>query len=94
MKGRAETECELRITPSDIMINYYLSQKLKLLGNDAFKHLTIILTIIIISFVYIWFSYILVRLSMQCFFIWYNVILLVMYCNCITLNSLIHWCFI
>ena len=39
-----ETGFKLRITCSDIMITYQLSQKLKLLGNDEFNHLTIILT--------------------------------------------------
>jgi hypothetical protein len=38
---------ELRTTYSDTMINYQLSnsEKLKLLGNDKFNHLTIILTV-------------------------------------------------
>jgi hypothetical protein len=39
-----ETWFKFRITCSDIMINYQLSQKFKLLGNDGFNHLTIILT--------------------------------------------------
>ena len=39
-------EIKLRIFYSDTMINYRLSQKLTLLGNGEFNHLTIILTII------------------------------------------------
>ena len=37
-------DIELRISCSDIMLNYRLSQKLKLLGNSEFNHLTISLT--------------------------------------------------
>jgi hypothetical protein len=36
---------ELGITCSDTMINYQLFRKLKLLGNDNFNHLTIILIV-------------------------------------------------
>ena len=36
---------ELRISCSDIMINYRLFQMFKLLGDDEFNHLIIILTI-------------------------------------------------
>ena len=35
---------ELNISYSDTILNYRLSQKFKLLGNDEFNHLTIILT--------------------------------------------------
>jgi hypothetical protein len=40
-----ETMFELRITCSDIMINYQLSQKLKLIRNGEFNHLIIILAL-------------------------------------------------
>ena len=36
---------ELRISYSDTMLNYLLSQKFKLLGNNEFNHLTISLTL-------------------------------------------------
>ena len=39
-----KTGIKLRISCSDTMLNYRLSQKLKLLGNDEFNHLTISLT--------------------------------------------------
>jgi len=42
--GRAKIGIELKIFYSDIMLNYQLSQKLKLSGNGEFNHLTIILT--------------------------------------------------
>jgi hypothetical protein len=38
-----KTGFELGITYSDTIIKYKLSQKLKLLGNDEFNHLTSIL---------------------------------------------------
>ena len=41
-----KTGIELRISCFDTMLNYRLSQKLKLLGNGEFNHLTIILTIL------------------------------------------------
>ena len=44
------TGIEVRISCSDTMINYRFSQKLKLLGNDEFNNLTIILTIILTTF--------------------------------------------
>ena len=44
MGGRVKLEIELRISCSDTMLNYRLSQKLKLLGNGEFNHLTISLT--------------------------------------------------
>ena len=44
MEGRVKLEIELRISCSDTMLNYRLSQKLKLLGNCEFNHLTISLT--------------------------------------------------
>ena len=47
MEGKGKIEIKLRIFYSDIMINYRLSQKLTLLENGEFNHLTIILTIII-----------------------------------------------
>ena len=40
-----KTGIELRISYSNTMLNYRLSQKLKLLGNGEFNHLTIILTV-------------------------------------------------
>ena len=40
-----KTGIELKISCSDTMLNYRLSQKLKLLGNCEFNHLTIILTL-------------------------------------------------
>ena len=53
MEGRVETEFEFMTTCSDTMINYWLSQKLKLLGKSEFKHLTIILTQLIANFRFI-----------------------------------------
>ena len=47
MEGKGKIEIKLKIFYSDTMINYRLSQKLTLLGNGEFNHLTIILTIII-----------------------------------------------
>ena len=44
MGGRVKPGIELRISCSDTMLNYRLSQKLKLLGNGEFNHLTISLT--------------------------------------------------
>jgi hypothetical protein len=44
MGAGVETRFELKITYSDTLINYQLSQNLKLLGNNEFNHLTIILT--------------------------------------------------
>ena len=35
---------KLKVFFSDTMLNYRLSQKFKLLGNDEFNHLTISLT--------------------------------------------------
>jgi hypothetical protein len=46
MRGRVETGFELKTTYST-MINYHFFQKVKLLGNDEFNHLTIILKIVI-----------------------------------------------
>ena len=43
MGGRVETGIELKIFYFDTIINYWSSQKLKLLENDEFNHLTIIL---------------------------------------------------
>ena len=55
MGGRVEIGFELGITCSDTMINYQLFRKLKLLGNDDFNHLTIIL-IVCMEFVPKWFT--------------------------------------
>ena len=44
MRGRVESEFELGIKCFDTIINYRFFQKLKLLGNDEFNHLTNILT--------------------------------------------------
>ena len=44
MGDRVKTGIELGISYSDIVLNYQLSQKLKLLGNGKFNHLTISLT--------------------------------------------------
>ena len=44
MIGRVKTEIELRMSCSDTMLKYWLSQKLKLLKYYEFNHLTIILT--------------------------------------------------
>lgn len=44
MGGRVNTRIEFRVSCSDTMINYRLSQKLKLLRNDEFNHLNIVLT--------------------------------------------------
>ena len=45
MGGRVKPGIELKISCSNTMLNYRLSQKLKLLGNSEFNHLTISLTI-------------------------------------------------
>ena len=42
-----KTRIKLRTSCSNTMLNYQLSQKLKLLGNGEFNHLTISLTIYI-----------------------------------------------
>ena len=42
--SRVEARFKLKTTCSDTMIYYRLSQRLKLLGNGEFNHLTIILT--------------------------------------------------
>ena len=44
MGGRVKTIIELRISYSDTMLNYWFSQKFKLLGNGEFNHLIIIQT--------------------------------------------------
>ena len=44
MGGRVKPRIEFKISCSDTMLNYGLSQKLKLLGNGEFNHLTISLT--------------------------------------------------
>ena len=44
MGGRVKLGIELKISYSDTMWNYRLSQKFKLLGNGEFNHLTISLT--------------------------------------------------
>ena len=49
MGGRVKPGIDLRISYSDTMLNYQLSQKLKLLRNDEFNHLTINLTAIKLS---------------------------------------------
>ena len=46
MGGKLKTMIELKISCSNIMLNYWLSKKFKLLGNCEFNHLTIILTIL------------------------------------------------
>ena len=43
MGGRVKVRIELMISCFDIMLNYRLSQKLKLLGNGEFNHLNLIL---------------------------------------------------
>ena len=45
MGDRVKPAIELKISYYDTMLNYRLSQKLKLLGNDEFSHLTINLTL-------------------------------------------------
>ena len=52
MGRRVKTGIKLRISCSDTMLNYRLSQKLKLLGYGEFNHLTIIL---IDVFNYVWY---------------------------------------
>ena len=47
MGGRVKIGIEFRIFCFDTMLNYWLSQKLKLLGNGEFNHLTISLTCMI-----------------------------------------------
>ena len=54
MEGRVKQGIELRISCSDIMLNYKLSQKFKLLGNCEFNHLTISLTKLNIVKVKLW----------------------------------------
>ena len=50
MEGRVKPGIELRISYFDTMLNYRLSQKVKLLGNDEFNHLTINLTTLTLAF--------------------------------------------
>ena len=45
MEGRVKPGIDIRIFCSDTMLNYRLSQKLKLLENCEFNHLTINLTL-------------------------------------------------
>ena len=45
MGGGVKAEVKLGISYSDTMLNYRLSQKLKLLGNGKFNHSTISLTL-------------------------------------------------
>ena len=47
MGGRMETGIEFKVLYFDTILNYWLSQKLRLLGNYEFNHLTIILTTIL-----------------------------------------------
>ena len=54
MGGRVKQEIELRISCFDIMLNYKLSQKFKLLGNGEFNRLTISLTKLNIVKVKLW----------------------------------------
>ena len=44
MRGRVKLGIEFKISCSDTMLNYWLSQKVKLLENGEFNHLTISLT--------------------------------------------------
>ena len=44
MASRAEIGFKLKITYFDTMLNYHLSQKLKLIGKGEFNYLSIILT--------------------------------------------------
>ena len=44
MGGGVKPGIKLKISCSDTILNYRLSQKLKLLGNDEFNHLIISLT--------------------------------------------------
>lgn len=44
MGGRVKPEIELKISCFDIMLKYWFFQKLKLLGNGEFDHLTIFVT--------------------------------------------------
>ena len=44
MGGKVKPGIELKISCSDIILNYQLSQKFKFLGNGEFNHLTINLT--------------------------------------------------
>ena len=46
MGDRVKPRIELKISYYDTMLNYRLSQKLKLLGNGEFNHLTISLTLV------------------------------------------------
>ena len=45
MEGKEETRFELKITYSNTMMNFLLSQKLKLLENCELNHLLIILMV-------------------------------------------------
>ena len=54
MGGRVKSGIKLKIFFSDTMLNYRLSQKFKLLGNDEFNHLIIILTHLIKKYKKIW----------------------------------------
>ena len=44
MGGRVESGIKLKVYCSNTMLNYWFSQKFKLLGNCEFNHLTIVLT--------------------------------------------------
>ena len=54
MGDRVKQGIELRISCSDIMLNYKLSQKFKLLENGEFNYLTISLTKLNIVKVKLW----------------------------------------
>ncbi len=49
--GRVKSGFELKTTCFDTIINYHLSQKLKLFGNDEFNHLNIIQTRILFEYI-------------------------------------------
>ena len=45
MGGRVKTEIKLKISYSNILLNYQFFQKFKILRNGKFNHFAIILTI-------------------------------------------------
>ena len=47
MGGRIKLGIKLMISCFYIMLNYQLFKKFKLIGNDEFNHLTIVLTLLI-----------------------------------------------
>ena len=60
MRGRLEIRIEFKISYTDTMLNYCLSQKFKLLENSEFNHLTIILTMFFHNLLHAWYPFFLI----------------------------------